>query len=79
MLEERRYSWLLATLLGLELQGRADIRITGIATLAAAGPGQISFYQLTTEADSPYGSASAGSKYQGQRGPTPSRVHEDFS
>lgn len=34
----------LATLLGLELQGRADIQITGIATLAAAGPGQISFY-----------------------------------
>jgi UDP-3-O-[3-hydroxymyristoyl] glucosamine N-acyltransferase len=34
----------LATLLGLELQGRADIRITGIATLAVAGPEQLSFY-----------------------------------
>ena len=34
----------LAALLGLELQGRADIEITGIATLATAGPGQIIFY-----------------------------------
>ena len=41
--------------------------------------GQISFYQLTTEADAPYGSDRVGSKYQGQRGPTPSRVYEDFN
>ncbi|MGA0805844.1 MAG: UDP-3-O-(3-hydroxymyristoyl)glucosamine N-acyltransferase [Pseudohongiellaceae bacterium] len=34
----------LAALLGLELQGRADIRVTGVATLAAAGPEQVSFY-----------------------------------
>ncbi len=34
----------LAALLGLELQGRADIRITGLATLASAGPDQLSFY-----------------------------------
>jgi dCTP deaminase len=40
--------------------------------------GQISFYQLTTPAEHPYGSDAAGSKYQGQRGPTPSRVYEDF-
>ena len=41
--------------------------------------GQISFYQMTTEADHPYGSGEARSKYQGQRGPTPSRSHVDFS
>ncbi len=40
--------------------------------------GQVSFYQLTTPADHPYGSLEAGSKYQGQRGPTASRVHENF-
>jgi UDP-3-O-[3-hydroxymyristoyl] glucosamine N-acyltransferase len=34
----------LAELLGLELQGRADLRISGIATLASAGPDQLSFY-----------------------------------
>lgn len=41
--------------------------------------GQISFYQMTTPADHPYGSTEVGSKYQGQRGPTPSRSHRDFS
>jgi dCTP deaminase len=40
--------------------------------------GQISFYQMTTDADHPYGSGEIGSKYQGQRGPTPSRSHIDF-
>jgi dCTP deaminase len=38
--------------------------------------GQISFFRLTTAADTPYGSA--GNKYQGQRGPTASRFFEDF-
>lgn len=40
--------------------------------------GQISFIQMTTEADNPYGSDSLGSKYQGQRGPRPSRYWENF-
>jgi dCTP deaminase len=40
--------------------------------------GQVSFFQMTTPADNPYGSKSVGSKYQGQRGPTPSRFFENF-
>jgi len=40
--------------------------------------GQISFLAMTTPADRPYGSGALGSKYQGQRGPTPSRYHENF-
>lgn len=40
--------------------------------------GQVSFYQMTSPAEHPYGSFATGSKYQGQRGPTASRVHEDF-
>ncbi|MBI2237369.1 MAG: dCTP deaminase, partial [Actinobacteria bacterium] len=40
--------------------------------------GQISFFRLTTTADRPYGSEEAGSKYQGQRGPTASRFFEEF-
>lgn len=40
--------------------------------------GQISFIQMTTEADNPYGSGVLGSKYQGQRGPRPSRYWENF-
>ena len=40
--------------------------------------GQISFLQMTTAADHPYGSDATGSKYQGQRGPTPSRYYLNF-
>jgi dCTP deaminase len=40
--------------------------------------GQISFLQMTTPADNPYGTKSIGSKYKGQRGPTPSRYFENF-
>ena len=40
--------------------------------------GQISFLRLTTPAENPYGSGTLGSKYQGQLGPTPSRLHLDY-
>lgn len=61
--------------LTLELSNVANLPI---AIYPGMRIGQISFYQMTTEADHPYGSAEAGSKYQGQRGPTPSRVHRDY-
>jgi dCTP deaminase len=37
--------------------------------------GQISFLRMTSPAAHPYGSREAGSRYQHQRGPTPSRYH----
>ena len=40
--------------------------------------GQISFVQLTEPAENPYGSGEIGSKYQGQRGPVPSRYWQNF-
>jgi dCTP deaminase len=40
--------------------------------------GQLSFLQMTTPADRPYGSSPLGSKYQGQNEPTASRIHLDF-
>jgi dCTP deaminase len=40
--------------------------------------GQMSFLQMTTPADRPYGSQPLGSKYQGQDEPTASRIHLDF-
>jgi dCTP deaminase len=61
--------------LTLELSNVANLPI---AIYPGMKIGQISFYQLTTAADHPYGSERADSKYQGQRGPTPSRVHQDF-
>ncbi len=41
--------------------------------------GQMSFLRLTTPADNLYGSKALGSKYQGQRVPTASRVHMDYN
>ncbi|MBI2581358.1 dCTP deaminase [Candidatus Woesearchaeota archaeon] len=40
--------------------------------------GQISFTQMTTPVDRPYGSKGLGSHYQGQKVPVASRFHEEF-
>ena len=61
--------------LTLELSNVANLPITLYPNMKI---GQISFFKLTSEAEHPYGSAEVGSKYQGQRGPTPSRYHENF-
>ncbi len=60
----------------LELSNVANLPITIYPEMKI---GQISFYQMTTAADVPYGSPELGSKYQGQSGPTPSQMHKDFS
>ena len=41
--------------------------------------GQLSFLQLTTPAEHPYGSPALRSKYQGQTGPTASRGYSDYT
>jgi dCTP deaminase len=61
--------------LTLELSNIATLPITLYPGMKI---GQISFLQMTTPADVPYGSAAAGSKYQGQRGPTASRYWENY-
>jgi dCTP deaminase len=58
----------------LELSNVANLPITLYPGMKI---GQISFLQMTTPADVPYGSQ-VGSKYQNQRGPTPSRYWENF-
>jgi dCTP deaminase len=40
--------------------------------------GQLCIMRLTSEAEHPYGSAVYGSRYQGQRGPTPSRSWQNW-
>ena len=40
--------------------------------------GQLCLFRLSSSAENPYGSAAAGSRYQGQRGPTPSRAYLNF-
>jgi dCTP deaminase len=59
----------------LELSNVANLPITLYPGMKI---GQVSFLRMTTPADVPYGSAQVGSKYQGQRGPTPSRYWENF-
>ena len=61
--------------LTLELSNVANLPITIYPNMKI---GQISFFQLTSPAENPYGSSAVGSKYQGQRGPTPSRYSENF-
>ncbi|MEX0846311.1 MAG: dCTP deaminase [Ilumatobacteraceae bacterium] len=63
--------------------GHITLELTNIATLPITlypnmKVGQVSFMMMTTPADHPYGSGARGSKYQGQRGPTPSRYWENF-
>ena len=59
----------------LELSNVANLPITLYPSMKI---GQVSFMTMTTPADRPYGSGAQGSKYQGQRGPTPSRYFENF-
>ena len=40
--------------------------------------GQLCLFRLSSPAEHPYGSAKYGSRYQGQRGPTPSRSFANF-
>ncbi len=58
--------------LTLELSNVANLPIV----LAPGMPiGQLSFMQLTTPVERPYGTPGLGSRYQGQVEPTPSRSH----
>ena len=61
--------------LTLELSNVANLPITIYPGMKI---GQISFFTLSSPAENPYGSNTVRSKYQGQRGPTPSRYYENF-
>jgi dCTP deaminase len=59
----------------LELANVANLPITVYPGMKI---GQLSFVQLSEPAEHPYGSDGLGSKYQGQRGPTPSKYWQNF-
>jgi dCTP deaminase len=61
--------------LTLELSNVANLPITLYEGMRI---GQISFLQMTTPVERPYGSSGLKSKYQGQKEPTASRFHEDY-
>jgi len=63
--------------------GYVTLELSNVATLPIAiypgmKVGQFAFFELDQAAEHPYGSDATGSKYQGQRGPTPSRYHLNF-
>ena len=58
----------------LELSNVARIPISLTPTMRI---GQLSFFQLSSPCDFPYGSPELGSRYQGQQGPTASRITTD--
>lgn len=63
--------------------GHVTLELANVATLpiklySGMKIGQLCFFRLSSPAEHPYGSAEYGSRYQGQRGPTPSRSHANF-
>ncbi len=63
--------------------GRITLELANVASLPITlypgmKIGQVSFMEMTTPADCPYGAGATGSKYHGQEGPTPSRYFENF-
>jgi dCTP deaminase len=59
----------------LELSNVANLPITLWPGMKI---GQLCLFRLSSPAEHPYGSVAAGSRYQGQRGPTPSRAYLNF-
>ena len=63
--------------------GHVTLELANVATLPiklypGMKIGQLCFFRLTSPAEHPYGSEKYGSRYQGQRGPTPSRSSANF-
>lgn len=64
-------------------QGHITLELSNVANLPITlwpgmKIGQLCLFRLTSPAENPYGSQKAGSRYQGQRGPTPSRAYLNF-
>ena len=63
--------------------GHITLELSNVATLPiilhpGMKIGQLCLFALSSPAEQPYGSSAYGSRYQGQRGPTPSRSWVNF-
>ena len=63
--------------------GHVTLELSNVATLPiklwpGMKIGQLCLFRLSSPAEHPYGSSQYGSRYQGQRGPTPSRSFANF-
>ena len=64
--------------------GHVTLELSNVATLPiklwpGMKIGQLCLFRLSSPAEHPYGSAVYGSRYQGQRGPTPSKSYQGFT
>ncbi|RCG31728.1 dCTP deaminase [Sphaerisporangium album] len=64
-------------------EGHVTLELSNVATLPiklwpGMKIGQLCMFRLSAPAEHPYGSERYGSRYQGQRGPTPSRSFMNF-
>ncbi|GAA3843126.1 dCTP deaminase [Sphaerisporangium flaviroseum] len=64
-------------------EGHVTLELSNVATLPiklwpGMKIGQLCMFRLSSPTEHPYGSAKYGSRYQGQRGPTPSRSFLNF-
>jgi dCTP deaminase len=64
-------------------EGHVTLELSNVATLPmklwpGMKIGQLCMFRLSSPAEHPYGAAKYGSRYQGQRGPTPSRSYLNF-
>ncbi|HRQ00019.1 MAG TPA: dCTP deaminase, partial [Terrimesophilobacter sp.] len=63
--------------------GHVTLELSNVATLPITlwpgmKIGQLCFFRMSSAAENAYGSDKYGSRYQGQRGPTASRSHQNF-
>ena len=63
--------------------GHVTLELSNVATLPiklwpGMKIGQLCLFRLSSPAEHPYGSSVYGSRYQGQRGPTPSKSYANF-
>lgn len=63
--------------------GHVTLELSNVATLPiklwpGMKIGQLCLFRLSSPAEHPYGSSIYGSRYQGQRGPTPSKSYQNF-
>ena len=63
--------------------GHVTLELSNVATLPiklwpGMKIGQLCLFRLSSPSEHPYGSAVYGSRYQGQRGPTPSKSFQNF-
>src|SRR3954467_2391924 len=63
--------------------GHVTLELSNVATLPiklwpGMKIGQLCFFRLSSPAEHPYGAGAYGNRYQGQRGPTPSKSYLNF-